>query len=79
MNCTHSFCSDNPPNIQCRKCGARPICDERIHGRKQHNFFNGICIECGMHQLKIAIYDEVINNVLVMDTVLHSLEKNNES
>lgn len=68
MNCTHSFCSDNPPNIQCRKCGARPICDKRtrrtIFGHtkypvKQHYFVKGKCVRCGMHQFKIAVYDEV--------------------
>ena len=59
-NCTHSFCSDNPPNIQCRKCGERPICDTRKHGQKQHWFVKGWCLHCGLSQKKIACYLEII-------------------
>ncbi len=68
-NCTHSFCSDNPPNIVCRKCGKQAYCDTRVkktifgyskYGRKRHYFVKGWCIHCGMNQFKIAVYREVL-------------------
>jgi len=59
-DCTHSFCSDVPPVIRCRKCGEKADCESRKYGRKTHRFVNRRCIKCGLSQMKIADYLEVL-------------------